>query len=109
MNMDFFNWSTIITAVLTTVIFLVFRSLSKGKGLPGIVIYVAGVISLAVGIYAIGVMLVDMALAGYYKDVGMYIPVRAVTVGIVALGFAALVATVDKVAKGLRKPPTEIE
>lgn len=102
MNLAAFNITTIVTAVMAVIIFLVFRYLAKGKGKAGIIIYVAGDLCLAVGLYAVGLMVVDIVMSDYFKDVEVYGAVSNATMIVVALGLAILVATVDGVAKDLR-------
>ena len=104
MNWSMFNLQTLMLGLVGVIIYLVFRYLSKqSKGQSGVIIYVMGNMCLAISLYAVGIMVVDVLVSDYfsivdnYKDVSMWVMI------VVALGASFFIAMIDPIARDLRK------
>ena len=104
MNWSMFNLQTLMLGLFGVVIFFVFRNLGKlTKNQSGVIIYVMGGICLAISLYAVGLMVIDILVSDYFSIVDNYKDVSMWTMIIIALGTSLLVAILDPVARDLRK------
>lgn len=103
MNLSMFSLQTLMLGLFGVLIFLVFRALSRNKGNAGIIIYVMGDICLAIAIYCVGIMIVDILIADYFDMVESYKNVTMWAMIVIALGVSFLVTMLDPIAFNLRK------
>jgi hypothetical protein len=103
MNWAMFDLGMFVLSLVGVLLFLAFRFLSKNKGQMGIIIYVMGNICLAISIYGVGIMVVDILISDYFKSVDNYSNITMWTMIVVALGLTSFIAMIDPIAANLRK------
>ena len=104
MNWSMFNLQTLMLGVFGVIIYLAFRYLSKrAKGQSGIIIYVCGNICLAISIYSVGIMLIDICVSDYFSIVDNYKDVSMWVMLVITLGASFFIAMIDPIARDLRK------
>lgn len=105
MNWDMFSYQTLILGGAGLLIFLVFRLLSNNSNRTSPIIYIIGLLCLAISIYIVGLMFVDISISKYFDiiDANIYKLVTMWIMIAVSLGSIFLVAIVDPIAYKLRK------
>jgi hypothetical protein len=100
-----FSYQTLILGGAGLLIFLVFRLLSNNSNRTSPIIYIIGLLCLAISIYIVGLMFVDISISKYFDilDANVYKLVTMWIMIAVSLGSIFLVAIVDPIAYKLRK------